>query len=41
MDDVLKDSPVKNLNEWGKGFMSPDRFLKMAYPSIARHGHKA
>ena len=42
MDDVLKDSPVKDLNDkWGKGFMSPDRFLKMAYPSIARHAQKS
>jgi len=41
MDDVLKDPPVKDLNDtWGKGFMAPDRFLKMAYPSISKHAAK-
>jgi glyoxylase-like metal-dependent hydrolase (beta-lactamase superfamily II) len=42
MDDVLKDPPIKDLNDrWGKGFLTPDRFLKMAYPSISKHASKA
>jgi glyoxylase-like metal-dependent hydrolase (beta-lactamase superfamily II) len=42
MDDVLNDSPISDLNDkWGRGFMAPDRFLKMAYPSIANHAQGA
>jgi glyoxylase-like metal-dependent hydrolase (beta-lactamase superfamily II) len=37
MDDVLKDSPITDLNPtWGKG-IAPERFLKMAYPSLTKH----
>ena len=42
MDDVLKQQPTKDLDEkWGAGFMKTERFLKMAYPSIAKHAQKA
>jgi len=38
MEEVLAAAPNKDLDVvWGKGMMSPERFLRMAYPSIARH----
>jgi cyclase len=38
LDDVLKANPVANLeSRWGQGFLNGERFLQMAYPSIAKH----
>ena len=38
LDDVLKANPVADLEpKWGQGFLNGDRFLRMAYPSIAKH----
>jgi len=38
IEEVLAAAPTKDLDVvWGKGMMSPERFLRMAYPSIARH----
>jgi cyclase len=38
LDDVLKASPVADLeSKWGQGFLNGERFLRMAYPSIAKH----
>jgi cyclase len=38
LDDVLKASPVADLEaKWGQGFLKGDAFLRMAYPSIAKH----
>lgn len=41
LDDVLKTNPVSDLEpKWGQGFLNGDAFLRMAYPSIARHAQK-
>ncbi len=38
VEDVLKMNPLKDLNDqWGKGFMKPDRFLGIIYPMIVDH----
>jgi hypothetical protein len=38
LDDVLKASPVGDLEpKWGQGFLNGERFLRMAYPSIAKY----
>lgn len=38
LDDVLKANPVSDLeSKWGHGFLNGEAFLRMAYPSIARH----
>jgi cyclase len=38
LDDVLKANPVSDLeSKWGKGFLNGEAFLRMAYPSIAKH----
>jgi len=38
LDDVLKANPVADLeSKWGQGFLKGDQFLRMAYPSIAKH----
>ncbi|MGA2714825.1 MAG: MBL fold metallo-hydrolase [Bryobacteraceae bacterium] len=38
LDDVLKANPVQGLeSKWGQGFLNGERFLRMAYPSIAKH----
>jgi cyclase len=38
LDDVLKANPVTDLEpKWGQGFLNGERFLGMAYPSIAKH----
>jgi cyclase len=38
LDEVLKANPVADFDDkWGKGFLNGDRFLRMAYPSIAKH----
>ena len=38
LDDVLKANPVMDLEpKWGQGFLNGERFLRMAYPSIAKH----
>ena len=37
LDDVLKANPVSDFDaKWGQGFLNGDRFLRMAYPSIAK-----
>jgi len=38
LDDVLKANPVSDLeSKWGQGFLNGETFLRMAYPSIAKH----
>jgi len=38
LDDVLKANPVGDLDpKWGQGFLNGERFLRMAYPNIAKH----
>jgi cyclase len=38
VDDVVKANPVSGLEaKWGQGFLNGERFLRMAYPSIAAH----
>lgn len=38
MEEALKTNPVADFEDkWGKGFLNGERFLRMAYPSIARH----
>ena len=38
LEDVLKANPVADLEaKWGQGFLKGDAFLRMAYPSIAKH----
>jgi cyclase len=38
LDDVLKANPVSDLEaKWGQGFLKGEQFLRMAYPSIAKH----
>jgi len=38
LDDVLKANPLADLEaKWGQGFLNGERFLRMAYPSIAKH----
>jgi glyoxylase-like metal-dependent hydrolase (beta-lactamase superfamily II) len=38
LDDVLKASPVSEFEaKWGQGFLNSQRFLSLAYPSIAKH----
>ncbi len=38
LDDVLKANTVADLDaKWGQGFLNGERFLRMAYPSIAKH----
>jgi cyclase len=42
VDDVVKENPVKDLDaKLGGGFLNYERFLRMAYPSIARHNKSA
>ena len=37
LDDVLKANLVADLDaKWGQGFLNGERFLRMAYPSIAK-----
>jgi len=38
LDDVLKANPVADLEpKWGQGVLNGERFVRMAYPSIAKH----
>ncbi|HEY6347114.1 MAG TPA: MBL fold metallo-hydrolase [Bryobacteraceae bacterium] len=38
LDDVVKANPVGDLEaKWGQGFLNGERFLRAAYPSIAKH----
>ncbi len=38
VDEVVKENPIKEYDaKWGGGFLNGERFLRMAYPSIARH----
>jgi cyclase len=38
LDDVLKANPVSDLeSKWGRGLLNGETFLRMAYPSIAKH----
>jgi glyoxylase-like metal-dependent hydrolase (beta-lactamase superfamily II) len=38
LDAVLKANPVGDLEaKWGQGFLNGERFLRMAYPSFAKH----
>lgn len=38
LDEVLKSNPVADLEaKWGQGVLKGDQFLRMAYPSIAKH----
>ena len=38
LDDVLKTNPVSEFEaKWGQGFLNGERFLRLAYPSIAKH----
>lgn len=38
LDDVLKANPAADLEaKWGQGFLKGEQFLRMAYPSIAKH----
>ena len=38
MEEVAKENPLADLEpKWGQGFLKGDRFLRMAYPSIAIH----
>jgi cyclase len=38
-DEVVALKPTKDLDEkWGKGFMTPDLFVRAAYVSLQRHG---
>jgi glyoxylase-like metal-dependent hydrolase (beta-lactamase superfamily II) len=38
-DEVVASKPTKDLDEkWGKGFMTPDLFVRAAYVSLQRHG---
>jgi glyoxylase-like metal-dependent hydrolase (beta-lactamase superfamily II) len=38
LDDVLKANPLADLDaKWGQGFLNGERFVRMAYPSIAKH----
>lgn len=38
-DEVVASKPTKDLDEkWGKGFMTPDLFVRAAYVSMQRHG---
>lgn len=40
-DEVVAAKPTKDLDEkWGKGFMMPDQFVRIAYVSIQRNGPK-
>lgn len=42
VDEVVKANPVADLDpKWGQGFLNGERFLRMAYPSIARHAQLA
>lgn len=42
LDDVIKANPVADLEpKWGQGFLNGERFLRMAYPSIAKHAQLA
>jgi cyclase len=37
LDDVLKANPLADLDaKWGQGFLNGERFLRLAYPSIAK-----
>jgi glyoxylase-like metal-dependent hydrolase (beta-lactamase superfamily II) len=37
LDAVLKTNPVADLDaKWGQGFLNGERFVRMAYPSIAK-----
>lgn len=38
LDDEVKANPVGDLEpKWGQGFLNREGFLRMAYPSLARH----
>jgi glyoxylase-like metal-dependent hydrolase (beta-lactamase superfamily II) len=38
VDDVVKANPVADFEgKWGQGFLNGERFLRTAYPSIAKH----
>jgi cyclase len=38
LDDVLKANPVADLEpKWGQGFLNGERFVRMAYASLAAH----
>jgi hypothetical protein len=38
LDDVLKTNPVSDFeSKWGQGFLNGEAFLRMAYPSLAKH----
>jgi hypothetical protein len=35
---VIKANPVADLDaKWGQGFLNGERFIRMAYPSIAKY----
>ena len=42
LEEVLAAKPTKDLDEkWGKGFMNPETFVRVAYTSLSRHSQKA
>jgi cyclase len=42
VDDVVKSAPTKDLDaKWGKGFMTPENFVRAAYVSLLRRDKKA
>ncbi len=37
VDEVVKSAPTKDLDaKWGKGFMTPENFVRAAYTSLVR-----
>jgi hypothetical protein len=42
VEEVLAAKPTKDLDEkWGKGFLNPQTFVRVAYTSLSRHNQKA
>ena len=42
VDEVLAAKPTKDLDDkWGKGFMNPETFVRVAYTSLSRHSQRA
>ena len=42
VDEVLAAKPTQDLDDkWGKGFMNPETFVRVAYTSLSRHSQKA
>lgn len=39
VEDVVKAAPTREFDAaWGKGFMNPETFVRVAYTSLVRHG---